>query len=550
MITEKDAEIGKLNAKVQQNEELANKKEKLEQEITEHKNCILVLKTNIKDVEGKNNKLENNIKEIEAKLVESKELHEKNNKNKERIISKQTEALEESKQEYIKYKKEQEKYISESEMRFKSAVTNNEKLENEKIALLNSINSQKLEINTYIENNKGLKNQQKVVENENLYLKKEVDIFYSGLNKYKDKIINIKVLYKGVLKLYEEFTNEFKHELKRRINRIQEKVSLLEQSTINEIKKLEQEKIKNLQNIQALEKDLTVEKEKVGLKEKEINELNIKQTAGRKKSEADPNNENKKLKLKLEKVEEELNVTKRNLQAAQEKLSKIQEIKKPNTKAQSLEELKAKLAEKEAALNDLEIKCTNFQENDKVKEDKILLFENILEENEKTISNLNQEIEKLKSSQPADPSIVAIKEIKDVNAKEEIRTYISEVLFIYKTLESVGKELLIAVTEKQERAKSFINFAEDIAKKPKKDAQILALKNLKDFDLPYVKAIPLKTDNLKFLIPCITESSKIKIQKLGKYEEDIAKFDGLVKVSQGKMPIFESRLSAFDEASK
>ena len=86
-------------------------------------------------------------------------------------------------------------------------------------------------------------------------------------------------------------------------------------------------------------------------------------------------------------------------------------------------------------------------------------------------------------------SVIISGENKEDNKKEktkkkvieEIKDYLKEILYIYKTLENFTKQQIFSLTEKQNRITEYGTKIEELKKLPKKDLQLKAIDEMKGY---------------------------------------------------------------------
>eukprot|EP00826_Nyctotherus_ovalis_P056337 TRINITY_DN7587_c0_g1_i10.p2 TRINITY_DN7587_c0_g1~~TRINITY_DN7587_c0_g1_i10.p2 ORF type:complete len:229 (-),score=109.70 TRINITY_DN7587_c0_g1_i10:137-823(-) len=127
----------------------------------------------------------------------------------------------------------------------------------------------------------------------------------------------------------------------------------------------------------------------------------------------------------------------------------------------------------------------------------------------------------------------------------EAREYLNEVLFAYKSLESLAKTQLLELEEKKERLLMHGELVKRLRDQTKKDQQLKAIGEAVQF-APVLGTLPLKGENLKHFTLLAQGIHKLKSAKLEKYKEVAEKYNSLLQVVQEKYPPFEEKLLEYE----
>ncbi len=130
---------------------------------------------------------------------------------------------------------------------------------------------------------------------------------------------------------------------------------------------------------------------------------------------------------------------------------------------------------------------------------------------------------------------------------EEIRGLINEIMYAYQTLDTNMKDLGFFYQTKKERAGEMAALAKRFGEAPGKielsDVQKIA------GDFAFLRAIPMKKNNLPAMVDCVREAAKKKTERVGFYDNQIARADSFHKISTEKIKAFEERLALYSSSS-
>lgn len=126
---------------------------------------------------------------------------------------------------------------------------------------------------------------------------------------------------------------------------------------------------------------------------------------------------------------------------------------------------------------------------------------------------------------------------------EEIKQFITEIIFVYKTLDTNAKELKEIYELKKERAENLRNIAVTFEHKKNKE-KVAILKDLEN-DFGFIKAIGPSEKNTKILASCLMETINIKLCKHNFYENQLMKFNQMSTVAKQKIVEYNQKLCLF-----
>lgn len=130
-----------------------------------------------------------------------------------------------------------------------------------------------------------------------------------------------------------------------------------------------------------------------------------------------------------------------------------------------------------------------------------------------------------------------------VSVIEEMKQYIAEIIYVYKTLDTHAKQFKVIYEAKKEKIEKYREIFSGYNEK-KNNEKIDILKQLSE-EFCFIKIIQLKVENLKLLTPCLLESIKVKLNKLESYESEIIKFDQMIKITRQKLDEYEQKLNFY-----
>lgn len=133
---------------------------------------------------------------------------------------------------------------------------------------------------------------------------------------------------------------------------------------------------------------------------------------------------------------------------------------------------------------------------------------------------------------------------KKVSIIEEIRQFITEVIYAYKTLGTNMKELLHVYEAKKARASDFRDKREKLLSAKSKEEASAILSGLENKEV-FLKGFTDKTVQVKLIQNCLKEISIKRMSKIDIYEEEIAKFKAIVDISDGKIREYEENLALY-----
>lgn len=242
----------------------------------------------------------------------------------------------------------------------------------------------------------------------------------------------------------------------------------------------------------------------------------------------------KETKLKVEKLEKENFEYKKQLTDYKEITKKLEDYEVIKREAAELQQKNKDLkraadqsAEQAELANSLKNQCETMKKQNLELKDALFQAENKL---------LHSEIsgEQFQGSPTED---------KKLNIVEEIKQYLSEVIYVYKTLDTNARELKEIYEEKKTKIEKYHEMIENITSK-KNPEKLAILKEIAD-GFCFINVIGIKADNLKILIPSLIESINIKFNKIEAYDYQLTKFDQMINVAKIKLEEYEQKMNLY-----
>ncbi len=125
---------------------------------------------------------------------------------------------------------------------------------------------------------------------------------------------------------------------------------------------------------------------------------------------------------------------------------------------------------------------------------------------------------------------------------DEMRQCIKELVYLYKTVHTLAKDLLTLYVGKKEKVQEFMAFIDSYTKLSSKDEKLRSLYGLPEAGFGFVAGVPKRTQNLPLLEACVQRTIQLKRNKLPFYEDQISKYTQLTQVSATKHVEYERKL--------
>ena len=224
-------------------------------------------------------------------------------------------------------------------------------------------------------------------------------------------------------------------------------------------------------------------------------------------------------------------------------------------------DLKAKLLKSEGAVQNIEelekckkelaeLKTENRKLENKTSDAAVALeqaellqkqHEILVKENSEIKANLFDVENKLRT---LDPNVTKSDSKEKLKIIEEIKLILSEVVYVYTTLDTTTKQFIAMYEEKKDKAQYCLNTIQSIEQAKKKDEQMKLAESLTS-DVAFLQGFTLKTDNFKTIISCLKAYGEKKAKKLEDYTSQIARFTGTLNVSKPKHEEYEQKLALY-----
>lgn len=245
---------------------------------------------------------------------------------------------------------------------------------------------------------------------------------------------------------------------------------------------------------------------------------------------------------------EELNRVKEKLEKLErediENKSKLKELLEIKKKLEDYEFTKRELADIKAKVEEYKRAASEKKEAVEIAAALQSQYDTLKKQNLELKDALFQAENKLLHSEiSGEHSSGGIPEEKKMNVVEEIKQYLAEVLYVYKTLDTNTRELKEIYSTKKEKLERYREIAEGLGNKKNKE-KIAILKDLSE-DFGFINVIQVKEENLKLLIPCLLETINLKMAKLEPYENQLMKFDQMINVAKVKLEEYDQKLNLF-----
>ena len=163
----------------------------------------------------------------------------------------------------------------------------------------------------------------------------------------------------------------------------------------------------------------------------------------------------------------------------------------------------------------------------------------LVKENSEIKASLFTAENKLKTLDPN-----AAKSESKVNIIEEIKLILSEVIYVYTTLDTTTKQFIAMYEEKKEKVQSCISTIQSMEQTKKKDEQLKLAENLAE-DVAFLHGFNLKSDNFKTILSCLKAYGEKKAKNLDDYDAQINRFTSILNVSKPKQEEYQQKLELY-----